>query len=333
MAGGVSTPRLAAAVTDAGGLGFLAAGYQAPSQTEEEIAAVRTLTGGPFGVNIFVPQRQAVDTAAVAAYRDALGPEAERYQVELATAPTGPDDDGWAEKLTLVASARVPVVSFTFGCPSHDEIERLRAAGCEIVVTVTGAEEAVAAVAAGADALVVQSAEAGGHRGSFDPLPLTAPCVDVVTLLGQVRPSVAVPLVAAGGIMDGSGLNAVLMAGAVAGQLGTAFLRAIEAGTAPAYRAALAAHHRETVVTTAFTGRAARALANRFTAEYAATAPTPYPQVHHLTRPIRAAAAARGDAEAMALWAGTGYRSGREGSAAGIVAAIADEMATARDAR
>jgi len=327
MAGGVSTPELVAAVTDAGGLGFLAGGYLSPERLAADIEAVRALTPGPFGVNLFVPGTPAgtAEAAAVARYRAALEPEARRFGLTLPEAPPA-DDDGWAEKLNVVAAARVPVVSVTFGCPTGAEIARLHAAGCAVVGTVTGLAEARLAVVAGADALCVQGAEAGGHRGRF--LPKDAPD-RLADLLPAVRATVTVPLIAAGGLMDGADLAAVRAAGAVAGQFGTALLRTIEAGTAAPYRDALAAADRDTTITTAFTGRPARGLVNRFIRDYDAAAPDAYPRVHHLTRPVRAASVAAGDAEAMALWAGTGYRRGREIGAAALVRALGTELVAA----
>ena len=166
LGGGPSTVALAAAVSDAGGLGFLAAGYRSTAAVREEIGELRGLTGRPFGLNLFVPGPALADRSALEAYASGLGDEARRYGVELGE-PVH-DDDGWDEKLALAADEHVPVVSLTFGCPRRAAVEALHAAGCAVWVTVTTAEEAAVAQEAGADALVVQGVEAGGHRGSFD---------------------------------------------------------------------------------------------------------------------------------------------------------------------
>ncbi|MER8184211.1 nitronate monooxygenase [Kitasatospora sp. NPDC094015] len=317
MAGGASTPQLVAAVGEAGGFGLLAAGYRTAAAVAEQIRATRQLTGRPFGLNLFVPAAPG-DPAAVAGYRERLRPEAERYGVELPVT-IAPDRDDWDAKIELLLADPVPVVSYTFGLPAPAEAEALRAAGILQIGTVTGPAEARAAAEAGMDVLTVQGPEAGGHRATHrvDAEPGTEPLID---LLAAVRAEVGLPLIAAGGIADGQGLAAVLRAGAVAGQLGTAFLRCEESGASAAHRAALVdPGFRETVVTRSFTGRPARGLRNAFIDRYEPYAPAAYPEVHHLTQPLRAAAAKRGDLAAMHLWAGTGHRSAGTGPAAAIV--------------
>lgn len=325
LGGGPSTPALVAAVAGAGALGFLAAGYRTPSEVEAELATVRSATDRPFGVNLFHPVREAVDEAALAVYAERLRGEAARYGVEPGE-PRWSDDD-WEAKLELVARERPAVVSFTFGCPGREVVESLRAAGIAVWLTVTSVREAGVAAAAGVDALVVQGAEAGGHQGFFlgeqaAPLPLRA-------LLHDVARATSLPLVAAGGIGDGSGIAAALAGGAFAAQLGTAFLLTPEAGTSEPHRRALAGG-RETRLTRAFTGRSARGLVNRFMEEHEREAPRGYPQVHYVTAPIRAAARAAGDAEAINLWAGTGYRLARAEAAGEVVERLVAEWRSAR---
>src|SRR5829696_8459448 len=283
MGGGPSTPELAAAVAEAGGLGFLAAGYKAADGVRADMDALRSMSNRPFGVNLFAPPGPEPDPAVVEAYARTLADEG----------PLGEprhDDDGWQEKLALVADERVAVVSFTFGCPDSDEIGALHAAGCAVWVTVTTAAEARAARDLGADALVVQGIEAGGHRASWDD---SAPGnVGLLALLQAVRAVAGdLPLVATGGIATGHGVAAVLAAGAAAAQIGTALMLAPEAGTAEAHRAAIAAGEAPTALTRAFTGRTARAIVNRFMREHDAAAPSAYPDVHHLTQPRRESAA------------------------------------------
>lgn len=301
LAGGPSTPELAAAVSDAGALGFLAAGYLAAGTVADRMAATRRLTNQPFGVNLFVPQEPSSPTA-VAAYAASLTGEARAAGAELGTPRA--DDDDWTAKLDLLAASPVPVVSFTFGLPDADVVHRLQAVGSEVWITVTTAAEAEAAGARGADALVVQGAEAGGHRGGGQDDPDEA--VGLLALLQLVGRAVPLPLVASGGIMTGAAVAAVLALGARAAALGTAFLACPESGTAPVHRAALAGGG-TTALTRAFTGRSARGIRNRFLREHSAAAPSAYPEVHHLTAPLRAAGRAVGDADLVNLWAGQAF--------------------------
>ncbi|WP_133906330.1 NAD(P)H-dependent flavin oxidoreductase [Actinophytocola oryzae] len=315
MAGGGSTPELAAAVSNAGGLGFLAAGYLTADAVRAQVDATRALTGRPFGLNVFVPERTPVDASAVEAYAAALRGEAERYGVPLGD-PVG-GDDAWEAKLALLSEANVPVVSFTFGCPSSEVIAEVKAHGCEVLVTVTSAAEAREAVASGADGLCVQGQEAGAHRGSF--VNEGTDHTGLIPLLRKVSAAVDVPLVAAGGLSSGADVAAVLVAGASAAQLGTMFLPCPESGANPLHLAALAAGDTPTSVTRAFTGRPARGLVNRFLTEHSAAAPAAYPQVHQLTRDLRRA----GDQQAMSLWAGQSYEFARPLPAAELVRELA----------
>ncbi|MBB6285047.1 nitronate monooxygenase [Geobacillus subterraneus] len=325
MAGGVSTPELAAAVSNAGGLGFLAGGYKTAEAMRTEIHKLRTLTDRPFGVNVFVPGDKTVDEKALEHYRAVLDAEAERLGAAVGEPKW--DDDDWQAKLDVLLQEQVPVASFTFGCPDKAVIAALQKAGAFVIVTVTSVEEAHIASEAGADALCVQGVEAGGHRASFRNDPEQDEAIALFPLLADVRAAVRLPLVAAGGIMDGRGIAAALKAGASAVQLGTAFLRCPESGAHPLHKQALAdPRFTETAVTRAFTGRPARGLANRFMAEYSDLAPAAYPQVHHMTKPLRAAAAKAGDPKGMSLWAGEGYRMARELPAAELVEELKREL-------
>ncbi|GAA3345363.1 nitronate monooxygenase [Amorphoplanes nipponensis] len=310
MAGGVSTTALVRAAAEAGAAAFLPAGYRTPAAVEADLRELRG-TGRPYGLNIFVPPRSAPDRAAVEAYRARLAPEAHRYGVEL-PAPRLHDDDHFAAKIELARAAVPAWVSFTFGIPDAGVVRALRRAGSTVLVTVTDADEAAQAVAAGADALVAQGGSAGGHSATTRPGDYTGDrgTADVVR---EVRAAVSVPVVAAGGVGDAADVAGLLAAGATAVQVGTMFLPAAEAGTKEAHRAALGGAG-ATVVTRAFTGQPARGLRNRFTDTYSAYAPVAYPAVHHLTAPIRAAAARAGDAGALNLWAGTAFARARPGT-------------------
>jgi nitronate monooxygenase len=324
LAGGPSTPALAVSVSEAGGLGFLAAGYRSADAVREEIGELRRRTRRPFGINLFAPGPALGDAAALARYAAALAGEAERYGVELGEPRH--DDDGWDEKLALVASERVPVVSVTFGCPSRSEIDALHSAGCVLWVTVTTPAEAISAHEVGADALVVQGVEAGGHRGSFDE---RAPGdVGLLALLQLVRAVTDLPLVATGGIATGHGIAAVLAAGAAAAQLGTAFMLTPEAATSPAHRAALL-ERGPTALTRAFTGRSARGIENRFMRDHEHDAPQGYPEVHHLAAPVRAAARESGDADGFNLWAGQAHTLALDLPAGELVRQLGDDARAA----
>ncbi|MDX8152931.1 nitronate monooxygenase [Patulibacter brassicae] len=328
MAGGPSTPALAAAVSDAGGLGTLAAGYRAPDALADDLARTRERTSRPIGVNLFAPPPPAVPATRIAAHAAAVAREASALGV-AAGAPRH-DDDGWNEKIALLERDPVAVVSVTFGLPAAEVLARLRAAGSAVWVTVTSAEEARAAAAAGADALIVQGAEAGGHQGGFVDEPGREP-LGVLALLQLVRAAVEVPLIAAGGIATGAGLAAVLAAGAAAAQLGTAFLGCPEAGTWAGHRALLGGD-RPTAFTRAFSGRRARGLETRFAREHEDTAAVAYPQIHHLTAPVRAAARAAGDAERVSLWAGQAHPLAASRPAAELVAVLTAEADAALQA-
>jgi nitronate monooxygenase len=330
MAGGPSTPELVAAVTSAGGFGFLAAGYLATGDLAKQIAATRELTTEPFGVNVFVPGSES--TADLGAYRDLMAAEAHRYGTE----PGEPawNDDEYPAKIDLLVAERVPVVSFTFGLPRAADVTRLHEVGSQVVVTVTTSEEARQAERAGADALCVQGFEAGGHRGVFtdDPgSPTGGEPYGLLAALRLVASAVSLPLVAAGGIVHGRDVAAVLAGGAVAAQCGTAFLRSPEAGTPPTQRTALADGGRSTTVTRAFSGRPARGLVNRFITEHSGQAPAAYPQLHGITRPIRGAAGRAGDPEAMSLWAGQTHELATEEPAADVVRRLHAEAVAAVD--
>ncbi|MGW2909372.1 nitronate monooxygenase [Streptomyces asoensis] len=333
MAGGVSVPRLAAAVCEAGGLGFLAAGYKTADGVYQEIKQLRSLTARPFGVNLFMPQPDSAETGAVEVYAHQLAGEAAWYETELGDPDSG-RDDGYDAKLAVLLDNPVPVVSFHFGIPSGEVLEALRRAGTFTLVTATTAEEALAVQRAGADGVIVQGVEAGGHQGTHRDNPETGGSgIGLLALLAQVRESVALPLVAAGGIMRGGQIAAALAAGASAAQLGTAFLVASESGAHAVHKRAMTDPlFTRTELTRAFSGRPARGLVNRFLREHGPYAPAAYPEVHHLTAPLRKAAAQAGDAQGMALWAGQGHRLARELPAGRLVEILMSELAAARTA-
>jgi len=310
MAGGPTTTELVVAAARAGALGWLAAGYKTPEAMAAEIAAVRAATAEPFGVNLFVPGAPYPDRRTLAGYLDSLGP---------GLGDASWDDDGFDGKVAALLTDPPAVTSFTFGCPPSGVIRALQDAGSAVVITVTSPAEATLAEQGGADGLCVQGYEAGAHRGTF--VNDDAPGRDrgLLALIGEVAAVTTLPQIAAGGIMGPRQVQAVLAAGAAAAQCGTAFLRSPESGAHPLYKAALAdPRYTATTVTRAFSGRPARGLVNEFIVEHA-DAPPAYPELNNATRPLRAAAAARGDTERMSLWAGQGYRLAAELPAAEII--------------
>jgi len=312
MAGGPSTVALVVAAARAGALGFLAAGYKTAGAMAAEIAAVRAAIAEPFGVNVFVPGAPYADPAALRAYLDSLSPEG------VPGDPTW-DDDHFDAKVAALLADPPPVVSFTFGCPPAEVVTDLHGAGSAVVVTVTSPAEAAVAATAGADALCAQGFEAGAHRGTFVNDDAPGRDLGLLSLIGEVAAVTGLPLIAAGGIMGPRQVNAVLAAGAVAAQCGTAFLRCPESGAHPLHKAALAdPRYTATTLTRAFSGRPARALINEFVRDHAG-APAAYPEINNATRPLRAAAAARGHTERMSLYAGQGYRSAADQPAGEII--------------
>src|SRR5690348_2372993 len=292
MAGGPTTPDLVVAADRAGGLGFLAAGYQSAEAVKTRIDTVRGETPH-FGVNLFAPNPVPVDRPAYQAYRERLRADADRLGVALPEDPVE-DDDAWRDKIDLLIDAGVPVVSFTFGVPERAVVDALRAVGSLLVQTVTSAEEGRLAAAAGMDALAVQSSAAGGHWGTFTPRRPPLPQARLDELVAQVSSASELPVIAAGGIADPTTVRAAIVAGAAVVAVGTVLMLSPEAGTSATHRAALSPGDRPTVVTKAFTGRPARGLRNAVIDRYDDLAPFGYPALHNLTSPIRRSAAAPG---------------------------------------
>lgn len=326
MAGGPSTPALAAAVSEAGALGFLASGMLAPSALRDDLAAVRERTAEPFGVNVFLPSASPGDPDAITAYARELQPIADQHGVTLG-APEW-SDDHYADKIALLLEPGLTpaVVSFVFGCPEPALIAELQAAGAEVWVTVTGLDEAEQAHAAGANALIAQGLEAGGHRGGFtdddrEPIPV----LDLVAAIRHGPASDDLPLVAAGGIMSGAHIAAALAAGADAAQLGTAFMLTPEAGTNAVHRRAIA-EPGPTALTRAFSGRRARGIVNGWMERVGDRPPSAYPAINALAGPLRRHGVAIGDPDLVNLWAGTRHEEARELPAAELIRELADEL-------
>ena len=327
LAGGGDTPALVAAVSEAGGFGFVGAAYLRPRQIGEAGRAVRALTRRPFGINLFAPQ-PAVDMPSDP--RPALDGVA-RYFAELdlppPLAPALPKD-GFGEQLAAALDTEASAISFTLGLLPAEAIAAVKARGRILIGTATTVGEAVALERAGVDAVVAQGGEAGGHRGTFAETAGPG-LIGTVALVPQVVDAVRVPVIASGGIMDGRGIAAARALGAQAVQLGTVFLTSDEAGIPEVYKATiLAAGADDTRVTRAFSGRPARGIVNQFmTAIDAAGAATilPFPLQNALTRPLRTAAGKAGRAEFLSLWAGQGLGLARREPAGALVARLVVE--------
>lgn len=328
---GVSTPEMAAAVSNAGGLGSIGVGPVDAETTRHMIAAVRAKTDHPFNVNVFCSRPAVADSPREAAWLARLAPEFARYG---ATPPARLTeiyqsfltDDA---KLAVLVAERPAVVSFHFGLPALDRITALRAAGIVLFASATSLDEGKAVAAAGVDAVVAQGYEAGGHRGVFDP-DARDDRLGTMALTRLLVKSLDVPVIAAGGIMDGAGIAAALALGATAAQLGTAFVVCPESAADAGHRAALlgppAAH---TVVTHAISGRPARCLANRITALGASAEPgaiPDYPIAYDAAKALHAAAKAAGEFGYGPQWAGQGAPLARSLPAAELVARLWDEM-------
>ncbi len=312
MAGGPSTAGLVVAAARAGALGFLAAGYKTAEAVTAEIAVVRAAIGEPFGVNVFVPGAPGGDPAELHRYLDSLSADGTVGDASW-------DDDHFDAKIAALLADPPPVVSFTFGCPPAEVVTALQRSGATVIVTVTSPDEAVAAASAGADAVCSQGFEAGAHRGTFANDDSPGRDLGLLSLIGAVAAATGLPQIATGGIMGPRQVQAVLAAGAVAAQCGTAFLRCPESGAHPLHKAALAdPRYTATTLTRAFSGRPARGLVNRFIRDHP-DAPPAYPEINNATRALRAAAAAAGDTERMSLWAGQGYRAALEQPAGEII--------------
>ncbi|ORB73885.1 NAD(P)H-dependent flavin oxidoreductase [Mycobacterium scrofulaceum] len=324
MAGGPTTPAMVSAATRAGGLGMLAAGYKTAEAVEAEVKQVRA-EGIPFGINLFAPNPLPVDPESYRAYAAIIQRDADRFGLTLPPDPVE-DSDRFDEKVALLLDDPVPMVSFTFGIPPRGVIAALRKAGSVAVQTVTTPEEAAQAHEAGVDMLAVQAAAAGGHSGTLSPRTPPPP-VPVAELVERIVAAVPLPVIAAGGLATPAAVAEVIRAGAAAAAVGTVLLRADESGASATHRAALTdPRFTETVLTHAFTGRPARGLRNAFIDAHEAQAPLGYPALHHLTSPLRKAAAAAGKPDYVHLWAGTGYRDATAEPAADILRRLASGL-------
>jgi nitronate monooxygenase len=329
MAGGGDTPELVVAVSNAGALGSIGAAYLTPEQILATVNSVRNKTDRPFGINLFAPQpAPPVPDDVTRALRALSG-----YYSELGLpAPEPPQlpPDRFDQQMQAVLDSGASVFSFTFGTIPPDAVAAAKSRGILVVGTATTVDEALQLQHLGCDAVVAQGSEAGGHRGTFAS-EFSSAMIGTIALVPQIVDAVTIPVIASGGIMDGRGIAAALALGAVAVQMGTAFLICTEAGVPEAYKhAILNSREDQTRITRAFSGRPARGIVNRLMTEVDpldnVTPPIlPFPLQNILTRPLRTAAAKQGRAEFLSLWAGQAVRLARRQSAAELVARLAQE--------
>jgi nitronate monooxygenase len=328
---GVSSPSMAAAVSNAGALGSVGVGATNAAGARKMIAEIRERSNRPFNVNVFCHRPARADAAVEAAWIEKLRPQFEKFGAEPPKAlseiyKSFAEDD---EMLAALLADRPKVVSFHFGVPAPERIRALKQAGIVLLGSATSLAEAESLAAAGIDAVVAQGYEAGGHRGLFDP-DAEDGRLGTVALTRILARALDIPVIAAGGIMDGAGISAALRLGAAAAQLGTAFIATKESLADEGYRARLssdAAHH--TVMTRAISGRPARCLANGFTALGADVAPAEipaYPIAYDAGKALNAAGKAAGDYGFGAQWAGQGAPLARSMGAAELVGVLAVEM-------
>jgi nitronate monooxygenase len=328
---GVTTPELVAAASGAGALGSIGGAILPPDRLREEIEAVRALTDAPFAVNLFAPIETPPAPAQVAAMREALAPWRERLGLEPPGSDPQPPPDFVDDQLAVVIEEHPAAFSFTFGIPPAEALDAMREAEIKLIGTATAPGEAVMLEEAGCDAIVAQGSEAGGHRGTF-ALPFERALIGTMALVPQVVDAVSVPVIAAGGIMDGRGIAAALALGAAGAQLGTAFIACPESAAPDSYKRSLAGSDASaTTVTHAFTGRPARGLHTPFfdELERSGTEIPPYPLQAMLVMELREAGLERDELDVVIRLAGQGAPMIRELPAADLVARLAAEAEAA----
>ena len=329
MAGGITTPELVAAVANGGGVGSFGFAYSSPQKIQADLAMAQSLTSRPLNANFFVfspPDLpcERVQNEAIRALQDLA--ITQDLEITLPSTPYYPD---LMKQLEPIWQARPAMLTFHFGLPPAGVIERAHALGIGVGITATNLIEAGAIDAAGADFIVAQGIEAGGHRGQFD-LQADDQMLGTHALITQLVAKCAIPIVAAGGIMNGADIKAVIQRGAQAAQLGTAFVCCDESGAAPSYKKALLEERsRGTLLTKAFSGRYARGLINAFTHAMAEKTTLPFPLQNTLTAAMRQKAAANHDPEYQSLWAGTAYGKVRDTSARVLLQQLRQEMEAA----
>ena len=326
---GTATPALAAAVSNAGGLGSVGMGASNAEQAASVMSETRNATNRPYNVNFFVHEHSARNLEKEAAWLETIRPYMDEFDAETPQSldeiylSFNQDDD----MLEALLEAKPPIVSFHFGLPTPERADAIKAYGATMISSVTNLEEAEAAEAAGMDALVAQGFEAGGHRGTVKE-PFEDGQITTMALVPLVADAVKIPVIAAGGVMNGAGIAGALALGAEGVQMGTAFISCVESGANDAFRQFLLSERaRRTEVTTVISGRPARALVNRFTEELRDRADEMpgYPMTYDAGKSLAAAAGAKGSPEFAPMWAGQAAPLSRAMSAADLVETLISE--------
>ncbi|MEI3606399.1 nitronate monooxygenase [Pseudogracilibacillus sp. SE30717A] len=330
MAGGVTTPELVAAVSNSGALGNLGAGYMSPEQMQETIKKIKQVTDKPFGVNLFIPENAEVSEEEVIKANEWLQPFREELNLSEQSEVKKPNALFFEEQINILLEEKVKVCSFTFGLPSKEIVQKLKKENIVVIGTATTVEEAIANEELGIDMVVVQGSEAGGHRGTFSGSFKDA-MIGTMALVPQTVDNVNIPVIAAGGIMDGRGVLSALILGAQAVQMGTAFVTSVESGADKQHKEAiLNSTEDQTVVTSAFSGKPARGIRNDFItkmANHEEELPK-YPIQNTLTKSIRSEAAKQNHPEWMSLWSGQNPRLSKQQPVSEMLAEIISQVDT-----
>jgi nitronate monooxygenase len=327
MAGGITTPELVAAVSNAGGLGSLAAGYMSPKDIQQTIRKIRRLTTKPFAINLFIPSMHDVTLDEMRNARDIIESISAELEltIDLVSEPYVPN---FEEQMDVVLCEDIPVFSFTFGVLNQTWIQKLKHKNMILMGTATTLAEARKLENQGIDMIVAQGSEAGGHRGSFlDTVENSL--VSLSDLVPQLVSHVKIPIVAAGGIMDGRGIVAALKSGASGVQMGTAFLSSDESGAHTCYKQAiLNSHDDNTTLTRAFSGKLARAIRNKFITQMEKHQELilDYPIQHALTSAMRKKAQVENCIDFMSMWAGQFAHLSRKANASTFMSQLIDEV-------
>ncbi|MCR2821728.1 NAD(P)H-dependent flavin oxidoreductase [Lederbergia panacisoli] len=336
MAGGISTPILVSSVSNHRGLGMIGAGYLNPSQTREQIREVRKLTSSHFGINLFVPNEFHISNDKVHLSNNILRPIRQQLEIEETAVPfptyESPTESFYAQ-VEVIIEEKVPACSFTFGIPSKEIIDKLKQHNILVIGTATTVSEAIENEQSGMDIIVVQGSEAGGHRGTFLLDDLDS-LVGLMSLIPQVVDKVNIPVIAAGGIMDGRGLMASLCLGAQGVQMGTAFLTCEESGAHALHKETiLNSTEDQTILTRAFSGKWARGIKNTFieVMEKHETNFPDFPVQNSLTQDIRKAASIQNNSDFMSLWSGQSPRLAKTQTVEGLMKNIIEEANGVKD--
>lgn len=330
MAGGVTTSQLVAAVSNKGALGMIGAGYMSASGLRDHIRDIKKQTSRLFGVNLFVPSIFSSNREEIKNVQELLKPFRTQLNLkerEINIPSCEEEAQAFAQLIDVVLEEKIGVCSFTFGLPSGEVIQRLKGEGVVLMGTAATVREAIEAEKSGMDMVVVQGCEAGGHRGAFLPEAKES-MVGLMSLIPQAVDSVEIPVIAAGGIMDGRALIAARCLGAKGVMMGTAFLTCAESGASSVHKnAVLGAREDEVVITRAFSGKWARGIHNRFIEEMKNSewnVPA-FPVQNALTKDIRSASSSQGNPDFMSLWAGQSPMLAKEQTAAELIDSVIEE--------